>query len=147
MTRQQNTLDFEGARELLREELIDRIETLERLDREYDRQSRTKAESATPRRDDRSRERTSLLRRYERTRHEYRSLLVQYVLTRTLEFASGPEFRIDSPTISESDRRLLRQAVVCAAEEELPDESGVELETVTDGVVATVYGPGTDEAA
>ncbi|ELZ39664.1 hypothetical protein C463_16851 [Halorubrum californiense DSM 19288] len=147
MTRQRNTLDFEGARELLREELVDRIEPLERLDREYDRQSRTTANPATPSGDDRSRERESLLRRYERTRHEYRSLLFQYVLTRTLEFASGPEFRADSPTVSESDRRLLRQAVVCAAEEELPDESAVELETVADGVVAAVYGPETDEAA
>lgn len=147
MTRQRNTLDFEGARELLREELVDRIETLDRLDREYDRESRSTTKPATARRDDRSRERESLLRRYERARHEYRSLLFQYVLTRTLEFASGPELRTDGPTLSESDRRLLRQAVVCAAEEELPDESAVELETVTDGVVAAVYGPETDEAA
>jgi hypothetical protein len=146
MSRQRNTIDLEGARELLREELVDRIETLERLDREYDRQSRTMAEPATPG-DDRSSERESLLRRYERTRQEYRSLLVQYVLTRTLEFASGPEFRADSPSISENDRRLLRQAVVCAAEEELPDESAIELETVADGVVATVYGSEADEAA
>lgn len=147
MTRQRNTLDFEGARELLREELVDRIETLERLDREYDRQSRPTAKPATPGGEDGSRDRESLLRRYERTRHEYRSLLVQYVLTRTLEFASSPELRADSPTVSEGDRRLLRQAVVCAAEEELPDESAVELETVADGVVAAVYGPQADEAA
>ena len=145
MTRQRNTPDFEGARELLREELVDRIETLERLDREYDRRSRSSA--ATPSRDDRPGGQESLMRRYERARHEYRSLLVQYVITRTLEFASGPELRIDGPEISESDRRLLRRAVVCAAEEELPDESAVELRSVTDGVVAAVYGPGTDEAA
>ena len=75
-----------------------------------------------------------------------RELLVQSLLARTLEFESNHGLRTCSPMIIESDRSLFRKLVVCAAVEELPDESVPMFGTATDGVITTRYGPGTDEA-
>lgn len=149
MKQQTDLLGLDDALELLHEELVDRTEALEQLDRTYNQQLRDVAGPHSRRaHDDRAPELESLKRRYERTRHEYQVLLVQYVLTRTLKFASAADIRVDGMNVPESDRTTLRQAVVCSVEEELPDVAETELRAVVADVIATVTGvDGTDEAA